>query len=59
MFKTAILNLQCSQLANNISHKAFYSTYVQLSSFQSLEGVQLLQTISLKDINNQPNPCFL
>ncbi len=55
-FKTAILDLQRSQFANNVSHKAFCSTYVQLSCLQSLEGVQLLQTISLKDINNQPNP---
>ena len=54
----AILDLQRSQFANNVSHKAFYSTYVQLSHLQSLEGVQLLQTISLKDINNQPNLCL-
>lgn len=55
-FKTAILDLQRGQFANNVSHKSFCSTYVQLSRLQSLEGVQLLQTISLKDINNQPNP---
>ena len=55
MFKTAILDLQRSQFTNNVSLKAFCSIYVQLFRLQSLEDVQLLQTISLKDINNQPN----
>ena len=55
-FIIAILDFQHSQFANNVSHKAFCSIYVQLSRLQSLKGVQLLQTISLKDINNQPNP---
>ena len=58
MFKTAILDFQHSQFANNVFHKTFCSTYIQLSRLQFLEDVQLLQTISLKDINNQPNPRF-
>lgn len=57
-FKTAILDLQRRQLANNISYKAFYFTYMQLSQLKFLKGMQLLHIISLKDINNQTNPCL-
>ncbi len=57
-FKTAILELQCKNSITGGSHKAFCSTYVQLSCLQSLDSVQLLQTFSLKGIDNKPNLCL-
>ncbi len=53
--KTTILDLQRGNSTTGGSHRVFCSTYVQLSRLQSLDGVQLLQTISLKDIDNKPN----
>ncbi len=57
-FKMAILDLQCGNCTTDESHRAFYSTYIQLSRLQSLNGMQLLQIISLKDIDNKPNLCL-
>ena len=42
-FKTAVLDLRRGQKIRKESHKRFWSTYVQLSRLQSLDGVQLLE----------------
>lgn len=54
-FKMAILDLQCGNSTSGRSYRLFYSIYIQLFRFQSLDGMQLPQTISLKDIDNKPN----
>ncbi len=54
-FKSATLDLQRKMIKKTAeSHKQFCSIYLQLSKVQSLEGVSLLEPISLDDINNQP-----
>ncbi len=37
------------------NHMRFCSIYMQLSRLQNLEGVSLLESILLEDINNQPH----
>lgn len=55
MFKSATLDLQQKIIKRTAkSHKRFCSIYVQLSRFQSLERILLLEAILLDDINNQP-----
>ncbi len=55
-FKSETLDLQRKTIKKTAkSHKQFCSIYVQLSRVQSLEGVSLLEPISLDDINNQPH----
>ncbi len=56
MFKSATLDLRRKTIKKTAeSHKRFCSIYVQLSRVQSLEGVSLLELISLEDINNHPH----
>ncbi len=56
MFKSATLDLRRKTIKKTTeSHKRFCSIYVQLSRVQSLEGVSLLEPISLDDINDQPH----
>ncbi len=56
MFKSATLDLQCKTIKKTTkSHKRFCSIYVQLSRVQSLEGISLLEPISLDDIKNKPH----
>lgn len=50
-FWLAILDLyKNSKLEDKDLYQRFYSIYVQLSRLQILNGVQLLQTITLDDI---------
>ncbi len=52
-FKSATLDLRQRTVKKTTeNHKRFCSTYVQFSRLQSLEGVSLLEPISLEDVNN-------
>lgn len=54
IFKSVILNLQQKTIKRKTeTYKQFYSIYVQLSRFQSLERVLFLERILLDNINNQ------
>ena len=57
-YRKAVLDLsQRSQArGDNAKHKRYCSFYVQLSRLQSEEGVQLLQPLTLRDINYQMHP---
>ncbi len=56
-FRTAVLDLhRHSKSRDKGSHKRFCSTYVQLSRLQTLDGVGLLQPITLDDIGSKPHP---
>lgn len=56
-FRTAVLDLhRKSNSGSGGLHKKFCSTHVQLSHLQTLNGVQLLQSIMLEDIESKPDP---
>ncbi len=55
-FRSATLDLRRRTVKRTTeNHKRFCSIYVQLSRLPSLEGVSLLEPISLEDVNNQPH----
>jgi ATP-dependent exoDNAse (exonuclease V) alpha subunit len=39
----------------SVSHKRYCSVYVQLSRVKSLQGLYLLQPVSLSDLNGKPD----
>ena len=41
------------------SHRKYCSTYVQLSRLRSLDGLHLLQSISMSDLEHRPDPQLL
>lgn len=41
------------------SHRKYCSTYVQLSRLRSLNGLHLLQSISMSDLEHRPDPQLL
>ncbi len=56
-FRTAVLDLHKNTKSGDKGlHKRFCSIYVQLSRLQTLDGVQLLQPITLDDIGSKPHP---
>jgi hypothetical protein len=53
---TAVLDLKADPIAKGQNeHKKFCSMYVQLSRLQSLEGLNLLQEIDMKDVQLRPH----
>ncbi len=55
-FRTVVLDLHRDSKARDKGlHKRFCSTYVQLSRLQTLDGVGLLQPITLDDIGSKPH----
>jgi hypothetical protein len=40
---------------DSVSHKRYCSVYVQLSRVKSLQGLYLLQPVSLSDLNGKPD----
>jgi hypothetical protein len=58
---TALLDLKHDPSARGQdSHKKYRSNYVQLSRFRSLEGLHLLQSITMEDANSaQTSDCSL
>lgn len=58
MFEIVILDFQCGISIIDESHKVFCSTLIYHFLLQFLNDVQLLQTISLRDIDNKLNYCL-
>ena len=54
MYQKMMLDLwwQCETSKKKASHKQYCSVYIQLSHLQSLKNVQLLQFLTLSNINN-------
>ena len=57
-YQNVVLDLYRSSKVRgqDASHKRYCSVYVQLTRLRSLEGLHLLQPLSLDDLNNQPHP---
>ena len=57
-YQNVVLDLYRSSKVRrqDASHKRYCSVYVQLTHLRSLEGLHLLQPLSLDDLNNQPHP---
>lgn len=56
-FKSAVVDLKRTKHVKALQeiYKNFYSTYVQLSQLTTLEGVQLLEPITLFDVSYKPH----
>jgi hypothetical protein len=57
-YKNAVLDLRrhSKVLGEDASHKRNCSVYCQLSRLQSKKGLQLLQRLSLSDLDNKMHP---